>query len=248
MTAFAGKVAFVTGGSRGMGEAVVRKFAAGGASVALTYKTQREKAEALVAEIVAAGGKALAFQADVVDEAAIKAAVAGAVDAFGKIDILVNCAGILGLRAVGDIDYAFYKDQFDTNVWGIIPVTQAALPHFPASGGRIVNISTQRMFTPGGGISIYAAAKAAVATLTHGMAIELGPRGITVNAVAPALTKTDMTAAVPEERRQRIAEATPLRRVAEADDIASAIVMLASDDARWITGRTILTDGGLTGA
>src|SRR5262249_61456910 len=134
--------------------------------------------------------------------------------------------------------------QFNTHVWGTIAATQAALKHFPKGDGRVINLSSLRVYEPAPKSSLYSASKAAVTSLTQALAIELGPRGVTVNAIAPGITKTDMTAAMPDERRKLVSGRTPLRRLGEPDDIASAVAMLASDDARWITGRTIMVDGG----
>lgn len=248
MSELNGKIALVTGGSRGIGEAIVRKLAAKGASVALTYKSQREKADNVVKEIKSEGGKAAAFAADVTDQASVQRAVDEAAATFGRIDVLVNNAGMLRVCAFEEIDFAFYAEQFNTHVWGTIAATQAALKHFPKNGGTIINLSSLRVYSPAARSSIYSASKAAVSTLTQSLAIELGPRGITVNAIAPGITKTDMTAAMPDERRKLIADSTPLRRLGEPNDIASAVALLASDDARWITGRTLLADGGLIGA
>lgn len=241
-----GKVALVTGASRGIGAAVAREFAKRGANVAVTFKSQRAKADAIVDEIRKLGCKAMALEANVVDEVAVREAVDATAAEFGKIDILVNNAGAFGPRPLMEIDFKFFSEQFNTNVWGIIPSTQAALKHFPASGGRIVNVSSIRAISPRDNSTIYAASKAAVSTLTQAFAIELGPRNITVNAVAPGLTRTDMTAAMPDERRKMLSAATPLGRLAEPDDIAAAVAFLASDDARWITGRTLIVDGGFT--
>lgn len=248
MNGLYGKTALVTGGSRGIGEAVVRRFAKEGGSVAFTYRSEAAKAEAVIRNLRDSGVKAKAFKADIADAASVSTLIREVVAEFGRIDILVNNAGTFGVRAFEDVDLAFFTEQFTVNVWGTIQVTQAALPHFPTSGGRVINLSSQRAFSPKDRTGIYAASKAAVSTLTQALAIELGPRGITVNAVAPAVTRTDMTAAIPDEKRKVLAEATPLRRLAEPDDIAAAIAFLASDDARWITGRTILADGGITGA
>jgi 3-oxoacyl-[acyl-carrier protein] reductase len=246
VTSIEGKVALVTGGSRGIGAAIVRELSGRGASIALTFKSQRDKADAIVRELMEKGGHGTAFEADVIDAESVQRAIDGTVEAFGRIDILVNNAGVFGPRTFGDIDFTFFSQQFNTNVWGMISVSQAALAHFPESGGRIVNVSSFRAFSPRDRGGLYGASKAAVSTMTEAMAIELGPRGITVNAVAPGITKTDMTAAIPDERRKTLSEATPLRRLAEPEDIAVSVAFLASDDSRWVTGRTILVDGGFT--
>ncbi|MFT4116047.1 SDR family NAD(P)-dependent oxidoreductase [Bradyrhizobium sp.] len=247
MTQLKGKVAVVTGASRGIGEAIVRKLASQGAHVALTYKLQKDKADAVVESIKQDGGSAIALRADAVDKRAIQEAMDEAGAYFGKIDILVNNAGMLRVCALEEIDFAFYAEQFNVHVWGTIAATQAALKHFPKEGGTVINLSSLRVYQPAARSSIYSASKAAVSTLTQALAVELGPRGITVNAVAPGITRTDMTAAMPDERRRMIADVTPLRRLGEPGDIASAVALLASDDARWITGRTLLADGGFIG-
>ncbi len=240
----AGRNAIVTGGSRGIGAAVARRLAADGARVAVVYRSNSNEADAVVRAIREAGAEAIAVQADVADTASVNAMVTTVREAFGAIDILVNNAGILENQPVGNIDQASFDAQFRTNAFSTILVTQAVLPHVPARGGRIVNVSSSLVYRPRAGLSVYAASKAAVGALTHAFALELGPRNITVNAVAPALTRTDMTAPIPDEVKAHMRAATPLGRLAEPEDIADAIAFLASDDARWITGRTLMTDGG----
>jgi 3-oxoacyl-[acyl-carrier protein] reductase len=238
------QVALVTGGSRGIGAAIARRLASDGAAVALIYKGRSAAAEEVAASIRSAGGKAAIFRADVTDEKAVDAMVKDVAAKFGKVDILVNAAGIFEAAPVGQITREMFQNEFSTHAWGTIAMTQAALPHFPASGGYIVNVSTNLVHEPGNGTAVYSAAKAAVEVLTRGFARELGPRGIRVNAVAPAITRTDMTAGIPQDHLQHETQLTPLGRLAEPDDIADVVAFLASSDARWITGRTILTDGG----
>ena len=240
----AGRNAIVTGGSRGIGAAVARRLAADGARVAVVYRSNRDEADAVVSAIRESGAEAIAVQADVADAASVKAMVSTVREAFGAIDIVINNAGILEGQPVGSIDAASFDAQFRTNALSVILVTQAVLPHVPARGGHIVNVSSSLVYRPRAGLSVYAASKAAVGALTHAFAIELGPRNITVNAVAPALTRTDMTAPIPDEVKARMRESTPLGRLGEPEDIADAIAFLASDEARWITGRTLMTDGG----
>uniref|UniRef100_C6BLP8 Short-chain dehydrogenase/reductase SDR n=2 Tax=Ralstonia pickettii TaxID=329 RepID=C6BLP8_RALP1 len=239
-----GRTAIVTGGSRGIGAAVARRLAADGARVAVVYRSKQEEADAVVQSIRATGAHAIAVQADVSDAASVDAMTGTVREAFGAIDILVNNAGILENQPVGSIDLASFDVQFRTNAFSTILVTQAVLPHVPAPGGRIVNVSSSLVYRPRAGLAVYAASKAAVGALTHAFAVELGPRNITVNAVAPALTRTDMTAPIPDEVKARMRDSTPLGRLAEPGDIADAVAFLASDDARWITGRTLMTDGG----
>lgn len=240
----AGRTAIVTGGSRGIGAAVAHRLAADGARVAVVYRSNAAEADAVVNSIRSTGGQAIAVQADVSDATSVDAMVSTVRETFGAIDILVNNAGILENQPVGSIDLASFDAQFRTNAFSTILVTQAVLPHVPARGGHIVNVSSSLVYRPRAGLAVYAASKAAVSALTHAFAVELGPRNITVNAVAPALTRTDMTAPIPDEVKARMRESTPMGRLAEPDDIADAIAFLASDDARWITGRTLMTDGG----
>ncbi|MCO5400404.1 SDR family NAD(P)-dependent oxidoreductase [Ralstonia soli] len=240
----AGRTAIVTGGSRGIGAAVAHRLTADGARVAVVYRSNAAEADAVVSAIRSTGAEAIAVQADVSDAASVDAMVTTVRESFGAIDILINNAGILENQPVGSIDLASFDAQFRTNAFSTILVTQAVLPHVPAHGGHIVNVSSSLVYRPRAGLSVYAASKAAVSALTHAFAVELGPRNITVNAVAPALTRTDMTAPIPDEVKARMRESTPLGRLAEPEDIADAIAFLASDDARWITGRTLMTDGG----
>ena len=244
----ANKIAVVTGGSRGIGAAIARKLAAQGATVVIVYKSNTQHAQAIVDAINADGGTAAAFRADVADRVAVDAVIASIVNRFEKIDILVNNAGIFESSPFGSIDAALVQRMFDANMGSVLNMTQAAAPHFPAAGGRIVNVSTNLIYSPRPGTSIYAASKAAVSVLTAAFAKELGARGITVNAVAPSMVSTDMTAATPEARRQQVIANTPAGRIGEPADIADVVAFLSSDDSRWITGRTLLTDGGMTDA
>jgi 3-oxoacyl-[acyl-carrier protein] reductase len=242
--AFEGKVALVTGGSRGIGAGAARRLAREGAAVVLVYESRRDAAEQVVQAIRAEGGRADALQADVSDQEAMRRAARQAAELHGRIDVLVHCAGIYGNWPVGQIERADFDRQLAVNTWSVVAALQAVLPHFPASGGAVVNVSTSLVHAPGGGHAVYAAAKAAVETLTRGFAVELGPRGIRVNAVAPHITRTDMTAGIPAEHRAHETALTPLGRLAEVEDVTDAIAFLASDQARWVTGRTLLTDGG----
>ncbi|HET7796050.1 MAG TPA: glucose 1-dehydrogenase [Rhizobacter sp.] len=239
-----GKVAIVTGASRGIGAAVARRLARDGASVAVVYKEQRSAADQVVGAIRAEGGRADALQADVSDDSQVRRMIRQALEPHGHIDVVVNAAGIAGAAPLGSIQREFFDHMFYVNAWSVVAVTQAALPHFPAAGGAIVNVSTSLVRRGRAGMSTYTASKAALNALTEGFARELGPRGIRVNAVAPAITLTDMTAGLPSDYKAQETEATPLRRLAEPEDIADAVAFLAGDDSRWITGRILLTDGG----
>jgi len=245
-TSLEGKVALVAGGSRGIGAAVARRLATMGAEVAITYKSQRDAADAVVSEIKTAGGQALAFELDVVLSGSVDGVVRNVVERCGRIDILVNSAGIAPYKPLGTIDAAFVRDVLDANVLGAVLLTQAVVPFLPTPGGRIIHFSSRLAVSPIPTSSIYAAAKAAVSTLTLAFSKELGPRGITINAVAPGVIETDMTAAIIRERGDLIKAATPLGRIGEPDDIAGIVAFLASPESGWITGRTILADGGMT--
>ncbi|RKP44162.1 SDR family NAD(P)-dependent oxidoreductase [Trinickia fusca] len=240
------KVAVVSGASRGIGRATAKALAAKGAAVAVVFRVQREAAAAVVAEIAAAGGRAEAFQADVTDSESVRSLADAVAERFGRVDVLVNNAGVYGERAIADLDAAFFAEQFNNNVLSVLLMTQAFAPHFSANGGSIINVSSNLARAPQAQNGVYSASKAAVDTLTRAFAIELGPRNIRVNAVAPFVTRTDMTAGIPDDVRAVLASQTPLQRLAEPEDIAGVIASLASDDMRWVTGRTILTDGGFT--
>jgi len=240
-----GRVALVTGGSAGIGAAIVRKLAAAGATVAIGYRGGQAKAEALAAEITAQGGSAAAFGGDVTVPAEAVKLAAAVGETFRRIDILVNNAGIIEPGLFGAIEPAAFERQFATNVLSVLLMMQAAVPHFPAAGGRIINISSSLAVAPLESTVVYSASKAAVNTMTQGFARELGKRQITVNAIAPGATETEMTAAIPAEIKDRITAATPLGRWARPEDIADTALFLASDAARFITGRVIVVDGGL---
>lgn len=238
------QIAVVTGGSRGIGAATALRLARDGATIAVVYRADRAAADSVVRQIREAGGRAEAFQADVSDENAARAMINAVVERYGHIDILVNAAGIVNLEPLGEITRENFEHQLRVNAWSVIATIQAALPYFPKTGGAIINVSSNLVLRPRPGLAVYSASKSAVETLTNGFAKELGLRNIRVNAVAPAVTRTDMTAGLPSDYRASETASTPLGRLAEPDDIADAIAFFASNDARWITGRTILTDGG----
>lgn len=240
------KVVLVTGGSRGIGAAIARRFASLGSRVVIAYRSDRASAESLSAELSAEGGNCVAIQADVANPEHIEALVAGTVESFGAIDVLVNCAAIGPYRPLGEMDAPFVKSILETNIMGVVLLTQAVLPFMPSPGGRIINIASALAYRPIPTSSVYSASKAAVVTLTHAFAKELGKRGITVNALAPGVIETDMTTKIIAERGEQILGMTPLGRIGQPDDIAGIVTFLASPEAGWITGRTIIADGGVT--
>lgn len=241
-----GKVALVTGGSRGIGAAIALRLAADGATVALTYSNSKDAADKLVKEIEALGSKAIAVKANVDSEADSANLVKEIGKSFGKIDILVNNAGVFDGGPIDAVELKQYDKIFNVNVKGLIATTIAALPHFN-DGGRIINISSGAATMTMAGFSIYSASKAAVDTLTRIWAQDLGKRQITVNTVSPGTTQTDMfEAAIPEEARGSMAEKTALGRIGTPADIADVVAFLASHDARWVTGKVIGVDGGIS--
>ena len=242
---FQDKVALVTGASSGTGSAIAIRLGRAGATVAVHYDSHEKNAAAVASTITSAGGTAFIVGGDVAKVDDAKSIVKAVVDRCGEIDILVNCAGILEYARFGDIDSASFERQFSVNTLSVVLMMQAAVPHFPASGGRVVNVSSNIAFRPIEGCSIYCASKAAVSTLTEAFSKELASKRITVNAVAPGATNTPMTAWLTDDLRRGIEQATPLGRMAVPADIADVVFFLASDGSRWITGRTILVDGGL---
>ncbi|MGO4330333.1 SDR family oxidoreductase [Cupriavidus sp. 2TAF22] len=242
-SSLSGKVAFVTGGARGIGAAVVRRLARDGATVAFTYQSSAAAASELVASIEAAGGRALAIRADVADPASLSGAINDAAHRLGKIDILVNNAGVL---LMGTLD-SFSLDDFDktlnVNVRAVFVAAKAVLPHM-GDGGRIINIGScnaERMPFAGG--SAYAMSKSALRGLVQGLARDLGPKGITVNNVQPGPTNTDMN---PEsgDFAAALHGLMALQRHASADEIAGMVAYVASPEAGFVTGASLTIDGG----
>jgi 3-oxoacyl-[acyl-carrier protein] reductase len=241
-----GKVVLITGGSRGIGAGMARRFGAEGSRVAVGYRSGKAAAESVLADVVAAGGQGIAVAGDVAKAEDARAMVAQVVAKFGHIDVLINCAGISDHRSFEKSDTAFFHAIFNTNVLGTVEMIQAALPHMTAPGGRIINFSSGLATRPIPTTSIYAASKAAVAALSHALAKEFGPRGITVNTIAPGVIETEMTTTILAERGANIVAMTPLGRIGQTDDIAGIAVFLASPDGKWLTGRTLIADGGIS--
>jgi 3-oxoacyl-[acyl-carrier protein] reductase len=239
------KVALVTGSSRGIGAAIAMRLAADGANVAVNYVNNRDAADTVVKQISNLGVKATAFKANVTSEADIKQLIEQVIKTFGKLDILVNNAGVIERKPIGQIDMTHYERIFDTNVKSIVATTITALPHIPA-GGRIISISSGLAKASMPTVSMYSATKSAIETMTRVWAQELGQKHITVNAVAPGTTATDLLLSdLPEDRLKHLISSTALGRLGEPTDIAQVVAFLASDEAGWITGQTINCDGGL---
>jgi 3-oxoacyl-[acyl-carrier protein] reductase len=238
-----GKVALVTGASRGIGAAIAKGLAADGASIAITYTSSPQKADEVVRAIEAAGGKALAIQADSADAAAVNNAVTSTVKKFGRLDILVNNAGVLALGPIEEFKVEDFDRLIAINVKGVFLATQAAVRHMK-DGGRIINIgSVNSDSMPFAGGSVYALTKGAVASFTRGLARDLGPRGITVNNIQPGPIDTDMNPADGAFAPQ-LKELMALKRYGHGNEIAALVSFLASPEAGFITGTGIKIDGG----
>lgn len=247
MSKLTGKVAVVTGASKGIGAGIARSLAAEGAAVAVNYASSREDADKVVADIVGKGGKAVAVQGSVAVAADVDRIFAEARHAFGTVDILVNNAGVYRPNTIEEVTEEEFHRQVNTNVLGLLLATKAAVAQFGPDGGSVVNISSlvSRLTPPG--FSIYTATKGAVDAITRVLAKELGPRRIRVNAISPGVVETEGThaAGLIGEFASHAVQQTPLGRIAQPDDIASVAAFLASDDARWVTGEILFVSGGM---
>ena len=242
-----GQVAVVTGASKGIGAAIARHLAADGAAVVVNYSSSKAGADRVVAEITGDGGKAVAVQADLAKEADIRRLFAETKRAFGRIDVLVNNAGIYEFAPLENVTPEHFHKQFDLNVLGLLLASQEAVKHFGPDGGRIVNVSSVAATAALPAAAVYSATKAAVDAVTRSLAAELGPKKIRVNSVNPGMVETEgvHAAGIAGSDFQRQAEAqTPLGRIGQPRDIAPAVVFLASADSGWITGQTLHVAGG----
>ncbi len=242
-----GKVAVVTGASKGIGAAIAKHLAAEGAAVVVNYASSKQGADRVVDEIVKQGGTALAVQADVSKKAEIEQLFAKTKKAFGKLDILVNNAGVYEFSPLEDVTEEHFHKHFNLNVLGLLLTTQEAARHFGPEGGSIINISSGASTSAPPGASVYSATKAAVDTITKSLAKELGPRNIRVNAVNPGMVETEGVHAAglhESDFRKWFESQSPLGRIGQPDDVAPAVVFLASSDSGWITGETLHVSGG----
>ena len=242
-----GKVAVVTGASKGIGAAIAKHLAAEGAAVVVNYSSSKTGADQVVSEITAQGGKAIAVQANVAKKAEIERLFNETKRAFGRLDILVNNAGIYEFSPLENLTEEHFHNSFDLNVLGLLLVSQAALKLFDSSGGSIINTSSvvSTLAVPNG--AVYSGTKGAVDAITRSLAAELGLRKIRVNAIRPGMVETEglHSAGITEsDMRKQIEAQTPLGRIGQPQDIAGAAVFLASADSSWVTGETFLISGG----
>jgi 3-oxoacyl-[acyl-carrier protein] reductase len=242
-----GKVAVVTGGSKGIGAGIARALGAAGASVVVNYASDKSGAEKVVAEIKAKGGQAVAVKGDVSKSLDVKHLFEETRKTFGKLDVLVNNAGVYNFAPLENTTEAEYQRQFGTNVLGPLLATREALPLFGSDGGSVINISSivSRMGIPGS--AIYAGTKGALDTITQVMASELGPRKIRVNSINPGMVESEGTHAagfIGGDFQKNIETQAPLGRIGQPEDVAKVAVFLASDDAGWLTGERISASGG----
>jgi 3-oxoacyl-[acyl-carrier protein] reductase len=248
MNKLLGKVALVTGASKGIGAGIARSLAAEGASVAVNYASSKEGADRVVDEITKRNGRAFAIQGDVAKAADIERMFAEAQRAFGQLDILVNNAGIYRFAPLEEITEEHFHQHFNTNVLGLILTTREAVKYFGSRGGSVINIGSAASRVTPPNTCVYTATKGAVDAVTGVLAKELGPRKIRVNSINPGFVETEGTHAggfVGSDFIQELIAQTPLGRGGQPDDIGPIAVFLASDDARWLTGECLLASGGM---
>lgn len=247
MSKLTGKVAVVTGASKGIGAGIAKALAAEGAAVVVNYASSKDGADAVVDAINHAGGKAVAVQGDVRKEEDAKRVVDTAVERFGRLDVLVNNSGVYAFSAIEDVSEDEYRRQFDINVLGPLLTTKAAVPHLK-DGASVINISSNITSVLVPQSAIYSGTKGALNAVTGVLAKELAPRGIRVNAILPGYTETEGTGSAGisgTDFVDQIVAQTPLARAGTPDDIAKVAVFLASDEAGWLTGEKINASGGL---
>ena len=248
MSKLAGKVAVVTGSSKGLGAGIAKALAAAGAAVVVNYAGSKDGADRVVADITASGGKAAAVQGDVSKIADVERIFAEAKRLYGRLDVLVNNAGVYEFAPIEQITEAHFHRQFDINVLGLLLATQEAVKLFGEDGGSIINIGSlvSRITPPG--LAVYSATKGAVDAITGVLSRELGPRKIRVNAINPGLIETEGTQAggmLGGDMETGMVAQTPLGRIGQPRDIAAIATFLASEDAGWLTGETLIASGGM---
>jgi 3-oxoacyl-[acyl-carrier protein] reductase len=249
MSELTGKVAIVTGASKGIGAAIAKGLAAVGASVVVNYASSREGADRVVAEIAAKGGKAVAVEADVSKAADVRRLFDEAKKAFGSLDVLVNNAGVYRFAPIEEVTEDEFHRTFNINVLGVLLTSREAMKHFGPDGGSVINISSVASTSPTPTAVVYSATKGAVDTITRVLAKELGPKKIRVNAIKPGGVETEgvhSLGVIGSEFEQQMVARTPLGRLGQPDDIASVAVFLASADSAWMTGETISVGGGFS--
>lgn len=242
-----GKVAVVTGASKGIGAAIAKHLAAEGASVVVNYASSKAGADKVVAAITGTGGKAIAVQGDVSRQADITKLFAETKQAYGQVDILVNNAGIYEFSPLENVTEDHFHKQFNLNVLGLLLTTQEAVKHLPPAGGSVINISSVVGVNPLPNAAVYGATKAAVDAITKSLAKELGSRKIRVNSINPGMIETEGVHAagfIGTDLQKQVAAQTPLGRIGQPQDIATVATFLASADSGWITGETFLVSGG----
>jgi 3-oxoacyl-[acyl-carrier protein] reductase len=247
MSDLAGKVAVVTGASKGIGASIAKQLAAAGASVVVNYASAKDDAERVVASIKQHGGKAVAVQGDVSKEADVKRLFAETTKAFGKVDVLVNNAGVYAFQAIDDLAEAEYRRQFDINVLGPLLATKEAVAHFNGKGGSVINVSSVVSTKAFPTASVYSGTKGALDAVTRSLAAELGPRNIRVNTIAPGGVDTEgaqTLGMIGSDMEKQLVASTPLGRIGQPDDIGKIAVFLASDQSGWVTGERIVAAGG----
>ena len=243
-----GKVAIVTGASKGIGAAIATHLAAAGASVVVNYSSSKEGADRVVDQIAKRGGQAVAIRANVAEQTDIDRLFAETKTAFGRVDILVNNAGIYDFAPLEKITAEHFHRQFNLNVLGLLLTTQKAVEAFGSEGGSIINISSGAGLNPLPGASVYSATKSAVDAFTKSLSKELGARKIRVNSLNPGMVETEgvhSAGFIGTDFHKTIVAATPLGRIGQPDDIGPVAVFLASDDSAWVTGQTLLVSGGM---
>ena len=248
MSKLKGKVAIVTGASKGIGAGIAKELAAHGAAVVINYASSKAGADKVVDEITKAGGKAVAVKGDVSKAADAEALVQAAVKQFGKLDVLVNNSGVYEFAPIEAITEEHFHKQFNVNVLGTLLTTQAAVKHFGAEGGSVINIgSVVSRITPPAS-AVYTGTKGAIDAITGVLSRELGPRKIRVNSINPGIVETEGThsaSIMGSDFEKNAVAQTPLGRVGQPGDIATIAAFLASDDARWLTGEQLLAGGGV---